>query len=375
MLSETGHRFLALRKVGRTVKRSIYQELRDVITEEGLTDEFTINVSDFTFTHTLTGNQIFCTGLDEPEKIKSISGITGMWLEEATEFTKEDADQLNLRIRGQKENYIQFIYTFNPIDAEHWLKKRFVDTTLKDVKYVKTTYLDNIFLTEEDREQLTNLQLTNKLYYQIYCLGEWGVVDKTNKFLYNFDPELHIGQTFIDDQLPLRLSFDFNLNPFSCIVFQQDEDHVEVLEEIRLNNSDIYQMCDFIRGKYPKNRYFYIATGDRTGYNQTGVVRGKTSYWAIIKEELELSNAQLRLRSRNLDLVESRVLCNAALKQKDIIINPSCEVLIRDCKYAIVDDKGVLVKDRQKNMNDFLDCFRYALDSMYPDLSRKPKKQ
>jgi hypothetical protein len=47
--------------------------------------------------------------------------------------------------------------------------------------------------------------------------------------------------------------------------------------------------------------------------------------------------------------------------------------LINDCKYAIVDDQGILVKDRKKNANDFLDCFRYAIDIEWPELIRSPK--
>lgn len=374
-LTEVPHRFLVLRKVGATVKDSVYQELIDVIDEQYINSEFQINKSEKSFLHLPTGNTIHCKGLDEPEKIKSVSGITGMWLEEATEFNENDIDQLNMRIRGKKENYVQFIYTFNPIDEDHFLKKRFVDQKdHPDIEYKQTTYKDNKFLTEEDVKQLESYKETNPLYYQIYCLGEWGIVDKTGKFLYSFDSELHVDNCEVDLDIPLKLSFDFNIDPFACIVYQSDKDFMRVIEEIRLPNSDIYQMCDTVRAKYPPSKFFYVCTGDRTGYNNTGVVRGKTSYWMIIKEELNLSMPQLKLRSKNLDLVESRVLCNSALYQKDVAIDPSCKTLIRDCKYSIVDNKGVLLKDRDKNMNDFLDCFRYALDAEYPDLSRKPKK-
>jgi phage terminase large subunit len=38
-------------------------------------------------------------GLDDPEKIKSITGLTDAWLEEATVFTLDDFSQVNLRVR------------------------------------------------------------------------------------------------------------------------------------------------------------------------------------------------------------------------------------------------------------------------------------
>ena len=141
---------------------------------------------------------------------------------------------------------------------------------------------------------------------------------------------------------------------------------MNVIDEIRLNDSDIYQMCDHIKAKYPNMAY--VVTGDRSGYNRTGTSRGKTSYWQIIKKELQLNDAQIKLRSKNLDLVSSRILCNSAFYHKNIVISPSCVNFIKDCKYAIVDERGELVKDRNKNQNDFLDCGRYACDAEWPTL-------
>ena len=75
----------------------------------------------------------------------------------------------------------------------------------------------------------------------------------------------------------------------------------------------------------------------------------------------------------NLGLIESRVLCNSALQHKNIIIDHSQTELINDCKYSKVDEKGVLVKDRKDNANDFLDGFRYAIDENWPELITRPK--
>ena len=63
--------------------------------------------------------------LDDTEKIKSIAGITRIWMEEANEFAQDDFNQLNLRLRG-REN-LQLTMTFNPIDENHWIKKLFFD--------------------------------------------------------------------------------------------------------------------------------------------------------------------------------------------------------------------------------------------------------
>ncbi len=372
VLEETNHKFLCLRKVGSTIKDSVWLELQGVIHALGIDEEFNKNLSSRVFTHMPTGNIIQCVGLDDPEKIKSIKGVTGMWLEETTEFTEEDIDQLNIRIRGQKEHYIQYIMTFNPIDENHFLRTKFIELSRDDVSYVHSTYKDNAFLSLEDKQVLEDYKETNPLFYMVYCLGEWGVVDTSGKFLHAFNSRYHVSKTHIDKHQPLRLSFDFNIDPFTCIAYQREDDQLSVHQEMRLATSDIYQMCELIRSKYPQSEYFYVVTGDRTGYNQTGVVRGKTSYWKIIKKELSLKDSQIRLRSRNLDLLESRVLCNAVLQHKDVAIDPSCKELVQDCLYSRVDNIGLLVKDRVKNKNDFLDCFRYAMDIEWPEITRRP---
>ena len=155
------------------------------------------------------------------------------------------------------------------------------------------------------------------------------------------------------------------------LLYQSTTNGIVVFDKVRLDNSDIYAVCDRIRAEYPNS--FYIVTGDRTGYNRSGVVRGTTSYWKIIKKELELAEGQIRLRTRNLNLIQSRVLCNSALKFKSVTIHPSLIELINDCLYAQVDQKGELIKDRNKNQNDFLDTLRYAMDAEFPELIKGVK--
>ena len=377
--SEYNHLFYCFRKVQANVEESIWTELMDgidEIIEQDPSDAVNWEISKHykSIKYLPTNGRIRCRGLDQVGKMKSVKGVTGMWLDEIDQFQEEDIDQLNLRIRGKKENYIQYIGCFNPVDEDHWLKAKFFDNPRPNVKTYSFTYQDNYFLTEEDKQILEDYKHTNQYYYQVYCLGEWGILDKSSKFLFSFNSELHVEPCKIDSRLPLGLSFDFNLDPFTCLVYQRDGICFRGLEEIRLS-SDIDQVCDYILAKYPPSIYFYQVTGDATGNNQTGVVRGKTSYYRKIKTNLELSDGQFRLRRKNIGLIESKILCNAALQNYDVCLDPSLVNTINDAKYAKVDDRGILVKDRDKNKNDHLDGLRYALDCEFQELTRKPKKK
>lgn len=370
---EDGHNFLIVRKVAATLKKSVWELFRKIISDWGLNTAVHYQENKTELTIELHKSKLMFIGMDDPEKLKSIVGITGAFCEEMTELDEEDWNQLNTRIRDKSPHYRQTIGAFNPVSEDHWIKKIIFDNiSVIPTKLHESNYLDNPHLDSDYKLLLESYKQTNDLYYQVYCLGNWGVVDTSGKFLYAFNAENHVKACTLDESLSVKLAFDFNIDPFTVSVYQTpDKNTIRVFDKIRLNNSDIYQVCDHIKAKYPN--HFFIVTGDASGNNRTGTTRGKTSYWYIIKTELGLKDAQIRLRGKNLGLIESRVLCNSALQHKDINIDPSCTDLISDCKYAKVDDQGILVKDRKDSKNDFLDGFRYALDIEFPELIRNPK--
>lgn len=168
---------LVIRKIQRTIKDSIWSLLITHLHNSGLYDACRINRSDYEIE--LPNGSIFIfKGLDDPEKIKSIDGITDIVIEEATELTEDDFTQLNLRLRALVE-HLQIYLMFNPISKKNWVYDYFfVREQPLNVKIVKTTYLDNKFLSEEYRQELERLKDRNPAYYRIYCLGEFATLDK-----------------------------------------------------------------------------------------------------------------------------------------------------------------------------------------------------
>lgn len=374
-LTEKGHRFLIIRKVGNTLKDSVFQLLKDVISEFDVYNEFEINKTDKVFFHKPTGNEIICKGLDEPEKIKSVQGITSMWIEEATELTFDDFTQLLLRIRGEKPNYIQYILTFNPISENHWLKSKLVESNNFDLTIIRSNYTHNHYLSEQDKKTLESLKDTNPLYYQIYCLGEWGIEDKSGKFAYAFDRDKHVvtGLEY-NDHYELYLSFDFNVNPITCLAAQHYNETTYCLRSFQLGNSNIYELCDLIRATYPTA--LYIVTGDATGRATSALVHDNLNYYKIIKQQLELTDGQIKVPTINPSLVENRVVVNAVLQTRDIKIDSQlCSPLIYDLTYCEVDADNKLIKDRSndKRNTDHLDTARYLWSMLYKNVLRTPK--
>lgn len=180
MLDPTRYNLLIVRQTGDTNRKSTFPLLKQVISNWNLSKHFKINESDMRIKCLLTGNEVAFAGLDDVEKIKSITfengELTEIWVEEATECQEADINQLKVRLRGGKSKK-QMVLSFNPINIQHWIKKHFIDSKLATVCF--STYKDNKFLTDDDRKALEDLQYTDEYTYRVYCLGEWGILGKT----------------------------------------------------------------------------------------------------------------------------------------------------------------------------------------------------
>jgi len=182
-----GRNYLMIRNVARTSRQSTFNEIRKVITTWKVGDYFKINKSDLVIT-CVNGCQILFAGLDDVEKLKSITPekgvLTDIVVEEATETAEDDIKQLQKRLRGKANVKKRLCLVFNPILRSHWIhefyfKGRFYD---EDVVYHddgllirKTTYQDNLrFLEEDDIFALEDE--TDEYFYNVYTLGNWGVL-------------------------------------------------------------------------------------------------------------------------------------------------------------------------------------------------------
>lgn len=177
--SETDHRFLVCRKVGRTIRESCFTQLVGQIAEHYPEEPVDINRGDMRIKFPRTNSEILFSGLDDVEKLKSIYNITGIWIEEASELLEGDFNQLDIRLRGETKYYKQIIISFNPISILHWLKLRFFDRQVENATVHESTYKDNRFLDDAAKKVLEDFKDTDEYYYSVYCLGNWGITGKT----------------------------------------------------------------------------------------------------------------------------------------------------------------------------------------------------
>ena len=183
---QSSRKILMIRKIGTTIRDSIWQTTLDIIEEMEYSDFVKVNKSDFTIRFTNSDSTFIFKGLDDPEKIKSISGITDIFCEEATELTLDDVTQLNLRLRTRRK-YPQMFFAFNPVSKTNWVYNYFGFTPENQLQETReyddtivfsTNYTHNKMLTKEYIDTLQALKDTNPIYYKIYVQGIFATLDK-----------------------------------------------------------------------------------------------------------------------------------------------------------------------------------------------------
>lgn len=175
--------FLIVRNTANTLRGSVFEERRKVINQWGLRKFFDIKESNLQIVYKPTGNIMLFCGLDDVEKLKSITvptgPITDLRIEEATECKEDTFDQLELRMRGITHVPKRVVLSFNPVFRRHWISKRFFNG--RNIKFAhnnellifKTTYKDNDFITAQDKAKIESKK---GYYHQVYALGNWGVL-------------------------------------------------------------------------------------------------------------------------------------------------------------------------------------------------------
>jgi phage terminase large subunit len=345
---------LVIRKVGTTLKDSVFQLVMDTLSKWQLLSMCKVNLS--TYTITLPNDSIFLfKGMDDPEKIKSITDITDIWCEEATELREEDYAQLDLRLRAMAGD-LQLICSFNPISKANWVYKRWfkgvVPGTIPNTMILRTTYKDNRFLPPEYIAALEEKMVSNPTYYKIYALGEFASLDKL--VFHNWKKE-EFNHKEIEGTTIIGLDFGF-VNDISALV-------AAILDK---ENKRIYVFQEWGDTNKTNDELASIITS--LGFAKSYIVADA----AEPKSIEEIKRKGIRRIKPCVKGPDSILHGIQHLQQYEIIVHPSCTGLITEFEnYAWEKDKktGEYINKPIDKFNHYIDALRYSLQCV--DDSRK----
>jgi phage terminase large subunit len=300
------------------------------------------------------GSQLLFAGLDDVEKIKSLTpakgALTDIWIEEATEVSRDDYKQLEKRLRGISQHVKRIMLSFNPIFKEHWIYKEFFGGWAEDSRefrspglaILKTTYKDNRFLEPDDIAGLENE--TDEYYRDVYTLGKWGTLGDVVFRNWRVEDLTELKKTA--DNLFYGLDFGFSTDPAGGLKVHYDRmrKRVYVLGELYdrgLTNQQLGPMLSVFCGTRP-------ITCDSAEPKSI--------------QELRNLGIQALAAKKGPDSVEHGIQW---LQGHEIIVDIQCQHLRNELQvYQWRKDKnGNSLRQPEDKNNHLIDSLRYALES------------
>lgn len=353
-----GANLLCVRKVNETNRNSTYAELVGAINRiygSRAEEYWEVLRSPLSIRSRVTGNEIIFRGMNDVrdrEKVKSINFAHGklvwIWVEEATELQESDVDILDDRLRGLLLNpnlYYQITFTFNPVSAQHWIKRKYFDYESPDVLAHHSTYRTNRFIDPAYYRRMERRKKEDPEGYAVYGLGEWGELGGLifkNFIVHDFDTSFEMFDSMHHGQ-------DFGFNHANAILTVGVKDgEFFICDEIyvhELPTDQIIEIADRKGLSKYLSMYCDSAEPDRiqmwqnAGYSATAVVKEPGSVQAQIDY----------------------------LKQRKIHIHPDCVNTIKEIQqWSWKKDKktGLYLDEPVNFMDDAMAALRYAAEPL-----------
>ena len=350
-------RILIIRKVGTTLKDSVFPLVIDMLKKWKIYEYCKINLS--TYTITLPNESVLLfRGLDDSEKIKSITDITDIWCEEATELNLDEFTQLDLRLRALVEDS-QIWCSFNPVSKENWVFKKWFD---KDAIYdkentmiLKTTYKDNKFLPDSYINALEEKIHSNPQYYKVYALGEFATLE--GLVLTNWRKEEFDAMELAALGLEHRAGMDLGWIDKSAIIdtlYDRDNKTIYVFNEFYKSGCQLSELASAIGDMNLKKTKIYVDSSEprsiqyfkNEGINAEGCSKGKDS----VKAGLMFLQDHL------------------------IVVHPKCVNFITELEnFSYIKSKqtGEWTEDTTHEWSHAIDACRYAYSDIYTNKKMK----
>lgn len=438
-----GTNTLVMRKVGASIKDSIYQDFVTAASQLGISKMFKFSDGVKTIKCLTNGARIVFKGLDDSEKIKGLSSFKRVVMDEWSEFDEEDFKQIRLRLRGMEGQ--QIICTFNPIKETHWIKKKLFDTQKwhdvpmeieiagraipseltgvksirmnepreimhkrtgeiihhdPDTVVIQTTYLNNFWVVGSpdgtygyyDEQCIATFEfdrLNDPDYYNVYALGEWGVIRTGSEFFGSFNRGKHTKEVSYNSSLPVHVCVDSNVLPYiTCTYWQVDigaKTTIYQFDETLATspNNTVRKAAKLVakrlRELAPEKIFIH---GDASTRASNNIDDEKRSFLDLFIDTLHKEGIEVedKVSTKNPSVPMSGEFINAIFDEimpgYEIVIGENCNTSIEDYMSVQKDVNGAILKTKVKNKitmqtyeehGHISDTFRYIVTDILRD--------
>ena len=324
------------------VKRIAWEDLKDLIPAllKKKTSESELWIK------LVNGSEIWCIGFDRPERFEG-TPWHGVVLTEFPHFT-DTAWNENIApalrdthgwaiLEGVPEgrnHYYDLVQYARESGDEEWADFCWTTAEVRDPKEI-----------EKERGRLDE-----RTFRQEY---EGSFESYEGRAYMYYDATTHRKPVGFDAVHPVCVACDFNLNPCLWLIGQDTDGHIKVLDEIKMQQADIWKMCVELKRRlggyerelqrtHPKQVLRVTFYGDYE-HGKTRSVSATASSWEIIRSEFAGWNVDFHLRSHprivdRVNAVNSKL--RTAKGQVQMTIDPKAVELHRDFEMVSMDDLG-----------------------------------
>lgn len=395
LLSEK-RKCLVVREVFDTIQDSCYDLICEILNDLGI---YTDEASEWRKNQELVlcqksplkikfhnGSTFIFKGMDKPVKLKSINGVSIVWLEECSEIKYDGYKELLGRLRTPDVK-THFILSCNPVGKENWVYRHFFrridddgnETIILDeerlynkkvivkgnVFYMHTIPEDNIFLPKEYLKTLDEIREYDVALWRVAKLGRFGA--NGTRVL----PQLMVAKSPAAFKKSIELlgdankyyGMDFGFEESYNAVISMAVDTVHsilyIYDEIYINHVTDDKMAVLPEMQMLKDKLEEL---NRSGYNKMLVADNEDP-----KAISYYRDCGFRIRKCRNKFAGSRLSNTRKIKRfKKIIVSPKCKNTIReltDLTYK-KDSKGNVIYDQFNIDPHTFSAIWYGLDAV-----------
>lgn len=395
-LLEEKRKALVIREVFDTIEQSCYDLFCEILDDMGLltTDPKVFKKIKnrvlalrsplrFRFPN---GSQIIFKGMDKPEKVKSINGVSIVWLEECSEIKYDGYKELLGRIRTPNVS-MHFILSCNPVGRENWVYSHFFkrlddegnETIIVDedkfyekrciikngTYYHHSTPDDNPWLPWRYLHRLDDLKNYD---YPLYLVARWGRFGATGTRVLPQFQVAKVPSVFVEQVKRLGVEnqyfgFDFgfeeSFNAVICMSVDIKRSTLYIWDEIYMNH-----VTDDVFANQPEMQALRRRIND---INNAGVPKMLVADNEDPKAISYYRQSGFKIRGCRNKFAGSRLSNTRKIKRfRRIIVSPKCVNTIRELKDLTYkkDSKGNVVYDQFNIDPHSFSAIWYALDSV-----------
>lgn len=328
----------------------------------------------------INGSKIRLFGLDKANSLLGIK-LHGALIDEYDQ-TKKDVYEAVLRpALADTQGFCWFVGS--PDATKRKLRALYDEVRINKRPDWKTFHFKSIeggYIPEEELEN-AKTELDPRTYREQF---EASFEDVYGQVYYGFHPDYNVDDRAVyNPHLPLRVFFDFNVNPF-CVGFghfidyrkgdhlQSKPDDIHVIDELIVCNSNTPQMCGFILERYGHHRGGFIVYGDAAGKSRH-TSSSLSDYQIIVDRLKNIPGFQLRVKDANpavkdrINAVNSKLLAYDG--SRHVFLHPkTTKGLQKDFMNVTYKEGSTDIDKSDLERTHISDGFGYMCEYEYPVL-------